>query len=81
MGSTTVRLGLVVCLLVSFIGSFRASCFKPLWDVRIVLRLGDPDFQAKIIRVLPIGFAGVGYAVAIAVFEIIWNAVAVVVKG
>ena len=42
-------------------------------------RLGDPDFQAEIILVLPIGFAGIGYGVAVAILEVIWQAVAVVI--
>src|SRR5213593_2724180 len=50
-------------------------------NIGIAFRLGDPDFQAEIIPVLPIGFAGVGYAVAIAVFKVIGQAVGVVIIG
>src|SRR6185369_14063443 len=60
---------------------FEYSLFCPrLCNVRIVLRLGDPDFQAKIVRVLPIGFAGIGDAAAISIFKVIWQAVAVIVE-
>src|SRR6266545_4056760 len=52
-----------------------------LRNVGVVLRLGDPDLQAKIILVLPIGFAGVGYAIAVAVLEIIGQTVGVVIIG
>jgi len=52
-----------------------------LRQVAIVLRLGDPDFQAQISRALPVGLVGIDDAIAVGVLEVIGNAVPIGVDG
>src|SRR5213596_3058196 len=51
--------------------------------VGIALGLGDPHFQAEVTGALPIGLAcaRVVRAVTVAIFQVVWNTVGVVIIG